>query len=77
MHNRKNLENQKELLGKYLKKKGVSKEVREMFRQQILYYSDYQNEHAKHNDSIQKSEIEFMIYLTGTFIRFIINLQGD
>ncbi len=75
LHNRKNLENQKELLGKYLKKKGVSKEVREMFRQQISYYSKYQNEHAKHNDSIQKSEIEFMIYLTGTFMRFILTLE--
>lgn len=75
LHNRKSLEKQIEPLGQYLEAKEIPTEIREMFRILIIKYRDYQNEHAKHNDSIGKSEIEFMIYLTGTFIRFILNLE--
>ena len=75
LNNKKPLEKQKMYFGKYLKEKKVSKEIRNMLSQQISYYIDYQNEHAKHNDSINEYEIEFMIYLTGTFMRFILNLE--
>jgi len=75
LHNRKGLENQTKPLGQYLKGKEVSKEIRNMFRELINEYGKYQNEHAKHNDSIGEFEVEFIIYLTGTFMRFILNLE--
>jgi hypothetical protein len=78
LKNRKTLEKQKKPLGKYLKDKDVSKEIRDMFSQYLAYYTLYQNEHAKHNDTVvNKLEIEFMIYLTGTFMRFILSLEAN
>ena len=77
LNTKKPLEKQKKILGSYLDKKYVSKEIRNMLSQQISYYTLYQNEHVKHNDSINKKEIEFMIYLTGTFIRFILKLESN
>lgn len=77
LKNKKSLENQKEPLGKYLKDKGTPTEIREMFTRLVTYYSNYQNEYAKHNDKVREAEVEFMIYLTGTFARFILSLETN
>ena len=64
------------VIGKYLKQKNVPTPLRQMFCQSLLpYYIEYQNEYAKHNDKVSYLELEFMIYLTGTFMRFLITLE--
>ena len=74
LKNGKSLDNQQDFLGKYLKDKGTPKEIRNMFTKLIDYYAKYQNENVKHNDKVRESEVEFMIYLTGTFMRFLLSL---
>lgn len=69
--NRKSLENQKTDIGKFLKSKGVSSEISKMFWQLLDYYSKYQNDKAKHNIAVPSEEVEFILYLTGTIIRFL------
>lgn len=56
-------------IGKYLKEKEVPKEIRNMYSTLLRFYSEYNNEHVKHGDTCSENEVEFMIYLTGTFIR--------
>lgn len=72
---KKSLENQREPLGKYLEQKNVPKQLRNMYWKLIDYYTDYQNNYAKHEDNVDSSEIEFIIYLTGTFMRFLMTLE--
>jgi len=74
LNNNKSLENQENELGKFLKNKGYSKEVRNMCVTLLNYYDKYQNEHVKHNyHSLQKSEIEFIVGVTNMFIKFLDN----
>lgn len=73
--NEKSLENQKEITGRYLSEKNVPKEIRNLFSTLVSYYSLYNNENVKHNDKCSENEIEFIIYLTGTFIRFLIQIK--
>jgi hypothetical protein len=81
LNNKKSLENQKNDLGKYLDGKGISKEAINIYTQLISSYSAYQNEHIKHNykpdTEIKKSEVEFLIYLTGTFMRFLLETTRE
>ena len=77
LKNKKSLDNQKETLGKYLKEKSTPTEIREMFTRLATCYVDYQNEYAKHNDKVREAEVEFMIYLTGTFMRFLLSLEKN
>jgi hypothetical protein len=78
LNNNKNLENQEKCLAEYLKQKKIPKELINMYWKLINYYTKYQNNYAKHNDKVKvdSSEIEFILYLTGTFIRFLLTL-GD
>lgn len=75
LNNRGRLEKQEKLLGEYLEREKVPKELRNMYWQLIDYYAKYQNNYAKHDDKVNSSEVEFMIYLTGTFIRFLMTLE--
>ncbi len=38
-------------------------------------YSIYQNEAVKHNEEFGEVELEFIIYLTGTFMRLLLILS--
>jgi len=79
LNNNKSLENQEKLLSEYLEQKNVPKELRNMYWKLIDYYAKYQNNYAKHGnkDKVDSSEIEFIIYLTGTFIRFLMTLEDS
>jgi len=75
LRNKARLEKQTEPLGKYLKNKGTSKKIKNMFTMLLSHYAKYQNEYVKYNDKINKeSEVEFIIYLTGTFMRLLLSL---
>ena len=70
--NQKSLESQLPVLGKYIKEKGHSPEIINMFHKILEYYAQYQNNYVKHNDKVNSGEVELMINLTTTFMRFII-----
>ena len=67
------LENLKSDIGKFLKENGVPKHIANMFTTLQQYYTDYQNNYVKHDDKVDQREIEFILYLTGTMMRFIIS----
>lgn len=75
LNNNKNLEKQKKDLCEQLEKKNIPKQLRNMYWKLIDYYTDYQNNYAKHEYKVDSSEIEFIIYLTGTFMRFLMTLE--
>jgi hypothetical protein len=72
LHNRKSLENQKNEISSYLKSKNVSVEITNLFWTVLGYYSKYQNNRAKHEDEVPVDEVEFLLYLTGVLMRFLL-----
>ena len=40
-------------------------------------YTTYNNNSAKHNDNVNEIEIDYMLYLTGSFIRFILLIEKN
>ncbi|MBP6977466.1 MAG: hypothetical protein PHD61_06455 [Bacteroidales bacterium] len=72
LNNNKNLENQLDSIGEYLKQSGTSKEVVNMFRTLTDYFGKYQNSYIKHNDNIKEQEVDLLVNLTSAFINFII-----
>lgn len=69
--NNKSIENQKAELGKFLKDNKTAPEISNLLWQVLDYYSKYQNNYVKHDNNIQPGEMEFILYLTGTIIRFL------
>ena len=75
LNNNKSLENQIDRLGKYIKQKGGSKELANMFHKLLNYYSDYQNKYVKHDDLVNEQEIELIFELTSSFMKYIVKLH--
>lgn len=73
--NKKSLENQKEPLLRWLKERGAHPQVINMFHDLLARFTQYQNDAVKHGDNWSCSEIEFMIYVTGVFMRFLLELE--
>ncbi|WP_097005213.1 hypothetical protein [Lacrimispora amygdalina] len=73
--NEKSLENQKSLIGDYLTSHNVSKHFSNMYTTLFTHYTTYNNNEAKHNNTADEQEIDFLVYLTGSFIRFLIQLK--
>ena len=76
-NNQKSLENQKSELGKYLKDNNISKEINNMYIKIFDLYTSYNNNNAKHSDDIDLLEINYMIYLTGTFISLLVQIDEN
>jgi hypothetical protein len=72
LNNSKSMENQKSELGKYLKSKGISIEISNLYWIVLDYYSKYQNNNIKHSDNANPNEVEFILYLTGTLMRLFL-----
>jgi len=70
LQNDKPLEKQIADVGSYQKAKGISTETINMFHALLDYYSKYQNRYVKHDDNVNENEIEFIIDLTSTFMKF-------
>lgn len=75
--NEKSLEKNKELLGKYIGDKGVSDHITKTYVTLIGLFTCYQNESVKHNEKYITQEIEYILYLTGSFIRFIMTIDEE
>lgn len=71
-NNSKVLEKQVSEIGQFQKRKGTSIELTNMFQKLIDYYSKYQNNYIKHDDKVKINEIEFVIDLTSSFLKFIV-----
>lgn len=71
LQNDKPLEKQIADVGAYQKAKGISPETTNMFNTLLDYYAKYQNKYVKHDDNVNPKEIEFIIDLTSTFMKFV------
>jgi hypothetical protein len=72
LKNKKSLEKQQNEIGIYLKSKNVSVEIANLFWTVLDYYSKYQNNRAKHDDVVAVDEVEFILFLTGVLMRFLL-----
>ncbi|MDJ0536884.1 MAG: hypothetical protein QNJ70_31095 [Xenococcaceae cyanobacterium MO_207.B15] len=77
LSNEKSLENQKSNLGSWLKEKGLHSQVIRLYQTLLTQYQNYQNNAVKHNENYSFNEVEFMIYLTGNFMRLLIQLANQ
>jgi hypothetical protein len=74
--NSKSLENQIAMLGQFLKAKGGSPELTNMFLKLLDYYAKYQNTYVKHNDAVIEEEIEFIFEITASFMKHLVRLNA-
>ncbi|MCA5005668.1 hypothetical protein [Sphingobacterium bovistauri] len=72
--NAKSLENQRAAITELFKNKQVSPQLANMFWTLIEQYSKYQNENVKHNDKIQVKEINFVLDLTNSFMKHLVQI---
>ncbi len=77
--NGKTLENQKPEFQNWLKRNGVHGTIGGMYHTVLFgYFTQYQNDAVKHHeDDYTAAEVEFVLYLTGTFLRFIQRLLEE
>lgn len=73
LSNNKSLENQKSELGLFFKGKSTSTEISNLYMQVLDYFNKYQNDKAKHANIVRKDEVEFILYLTGNLMRFLLS----
>jgi hypothetical protein len=73
--NDKSLENQLPLLGAFIKHRGGSADLGNMFVKLVDYYTKYQNSYVKHNDAVIEEEVEFIIELTSSFMKHLVRLS--
>lgn len=77
LNNNKSLEKQQNSLLPWLKNHGIHKQIINMYNDILARFTQYQNDAVKHGDSWSNNEIEFLIYLTGAFMRLLLNLDKD
>ena len=46
-----------------------------MFLKLIDYFSKYQNTYVKHNDNVNDNEVEIMIEMASSFMKFIVRIK--
>ena len=47
-----------------------------MYAKLLNLFAKYQNDKVKHAEKWAEPEVEFMIYLTGLFMRMLLELEG-
>lgn len=72
----KSLENQLPAVGAFVKERGGSPELSNMFAKLLDYYCKYQNSYVKHDDAVIEEELEFVIEITSAFMKHLIRLAG-
>lgn len=73
--NKKTLEKQKSNIGEYLKNNNISVNISNMYIKLFDLYTVYNNDNAKHGDNVINYEIDYLTYLTGSFIRLILQIE--
>ena len=74
--NSKSLENQLGAVGTFVKDRGGSPELSNMFVKLVDYYCKYQNSYVKHDDAVIEEEVEFVIEITAAFMKHFVRLAG-
>jgi hypothetical protein len=74
--NSKSLENQLAAVGTFVKERGGSPELSNMFVKLVDYYCKYQNTYIKHDDAVIEEEVEFIIEITAAFMKHFVRLAG-
>lgn len=74
--NDKSLENQMPAVGQFVRAKGGSKELANMFQKLIDYYAGYHNTYVKHDDAVIASEVEIVFELTASFMKHFLRLSA-
>lgn len=69
--NKKNFDNNINEIGLSLKDAGVNEEIRNMVTTLSRYYNNLNNKTAKHHDKVEKTDVEFLLYQTGVFMRYL------
>jgi hypothetical protein len=78
LENNKPIEKQRDDLLPWLKQKGINTYLINIYAALLDKYNNYQNNAVKHHsEPFSNNEVEFMIYLTGTFIRLILQLADE
>ena len=72
--NGKSLENNLAAVGALLKEREVPTEMRNMFSTLLNYYTKYQNDHVKHDDAVNETEVAFVIELTSAFMKYLVRV---
>ena len=75
--NTKNLENNINELGTYLKNHGVNEDIRGMFISLVKSYKKNNDKTAKHHDKTDRNSVEFLLYQTGVFMRYMLIIKKD
>lgn len=76
LNNSKSLENQQKDLTAWFKDKPVHRQVINLYNQLLFgQFRQYQNDAVKHAGEYQEQDVEFMIYLAGTFMRLLLQLE--
>jgi hypothetical protein len=77
LNNEKSLENQKEEFLRWLKHHDAHNQIAGMYHELLFnHFAKYQNDAVKHReDKYTPAEVEFVLYATGTFLRFIQRLN--
>ncbi|CAM8645220.1 hypothetical protein MCEMSHM24_03587 [Comamonadaceae bacterium] len=73
--NSKALENQIQAVGSFVRGRGGSSELANMFQKLVDYFSKYQNTYVKHDDAVIVAEVEFVFELTASFMKHFIRLK--
>ena len=73
--NDKSLENQIPALGIFIRQRGGSSELANMFVKLVDYYTKYQNSFVKHDDAVIEEEVEFIFELTSSFMKHLVRLS--
>ncbi|WP_414542873.1 hypothetical protein [Nostoc sp. CCY0012] len=75
LHNNESLEHQHKPFKIWFESQRLHPQVLSLYKQLLFtHYCDYQNKAVKHDEKYSVDEVEFMIYLTGNFIRLILQL---
>ena len=77
MGNERSLENQMPLIGQYVKERGGSAELANMFQKLIDYFTKYQNTYIKHDDAVITAEVEFVFELSCSFMKHFLRLKAS
>lgn len=74
LNNDKNLANNISEVGKYLESK-VNSDTKNTVTSYIARYNDIDNRNVKHHDKLKETELEYLLYQTGVFIRFLVQVR--
>ncbi len=77
LNNEKDLENNRNEICKYLKEKGVDKNITNMLEPLLGCYKKNNDDQVKHNNKLEPKLLEFVMYQTGLFIRMIITVGKE